>query len=156
MTTTAHRDLLTELRELLKAVRLMKHELAPHTAAVVPPGALGVLATIAAGPGWHAKDLAAECALDPSTVSRAVAALVRAGLVVRSADPDDGRASVLTATGPGRSALSGVLTCHDERLATALHDWTPEDLKIFTALVRRFTGDLLTDNPTTRLQEAAR
>jgi DNA-binding MarR family transcriptional regulator len=155
MTTTAHRDLLTEVRELLKAVRLMKQELAPRNAAV-PPGALGVLAAVAAGPGWHAKDLAAECALDPSTVSRAVAALVRAGLVVRAPDPDDGRASVLAATESGRRALDEVLTSHDHRLADALRDWTPDELRTFTALLRRFTGDLMTTDPTFGLQEATR
>ena len=155
MKITAHRDLLAEMRELLKALRLLKHELAPHTAAV-PAGALGVLATIAAGHHRHAKDLAAECALDPSTVSRAVAALVRAGLVVRTADPDDGRASVLTATETGRRALDEVLTCHDHRVADALRDWTPEEIQTFTGLLRRFTGDLMTTYSTTRLQEAAR
>ncbi|MET0415297.1 MAG: MarR family transcriptional regulator, partial [Actinoplanes sp.] len=147
------RDLLTEVRELLKVIRLTKHDMARQNTAV-PSGALGVLAIIAVGRGCHGKDLAAECALDPSTVSRAVAALVKAGLVARTADPDDGRASVLTATEAGRRALEEVLTCYDHRLVDALRDWTAEELRTFTTLLHRFTGDLKTTTPTTRLQEA--
>ena len=38
---------------------------------------------------------------DPSTVSRQVAGLVRAGLVERRPDPEDGRATLLAATDEG-------------------------------------------------------
>jgi DNA-binding MarR family transcriptional regulator len=149
--TTAHRDLLTQIRDALKAVRVFKTRLAPHTTAI-PPGTLGILGAIGAGRGSHVKDLAADCALDPSTVSRAVAALVKAELVARTADPDDGRASVLGITGRGRDALDTVEAQHEERLAEALRDWTPEDLAAFSAMLRRFTNDLIT----TKLLEAAR
>ena len=42
---------------------------------------------------------------DPSTVSRQVASLVKAGLVERQADPDDGRASILVPTELGRAKV---------------------------------------------------
>src|SRR5687767_2537569 len=107
--TAARHELLTNVRDLLKAVRLVKSAL-PARHETVPTGALGVLATINAFGGepvggCHLKDLAVRCALDPSTVSRAVAALVRSRLVARTADPRDGRASVLTVTPDGRHAL---------------------------------------------------
>ncbi|MET0426585.1 MAG: MarR family winged helix-turn-helix transcriptional regulator [Actinoplanes sp.] len=148
---TPHRDLLVQIREALKAVRVFKGRLAPHTTAV-PPGTLGILGAIGTGRGSHVKDLAADCALDPSTVSRAVAALVKADLVERAADPDDGRASVLAVTDHGRNALDTVVAQHEEQLAEALHDWTPEELAAFSAMLRRFTNDLIT----TKLLEAAR
>jgi len=86
--------------------------------------------------------ITARCALDPSTVSRAVAGLVRSGLVSRSADPADGRASVLAMTPRGRQALDTVDHWVDERLAEALRDWSPEDVATFSALLQRFTTDL--------------
>jgi DNA-binding MarR family transcriptional regulator len=134
--------LLTCLREALKALRIFKTRLSRY-AGTVPPGTLGVLTPIAAGEAAHVKDLAACCALDPSTVSRAVAALVRDGLVERAADPDDGRASVLAATTAGRAALDEVTGHYDRGLAAALAGWTPDELRTFGTLLRRFADDLI-------------
>jgi len=140
--TAARHQLLADVRELLKAVRLFKSELpAPHEA--VPAGTIGVLATINAVGGCHLKDLAVRCALDPSTVSRAVAALVRSGLVARTADPTDGRASVLTVTQPGRQTLDDFNRLADARLADALRAWSPEDIAVLSALLGRFSADLM-------------
>ena len=155
---TARHALLAGLRDLLKAVRVFKSVL-PSGPEAVPTGTLGVLATIdAIGSepvgGCHLKDLAARCALDPSTVSRAVAGLVRSGLVARTADPQDGRASVLTVTQTGKHTLEEFTRLADERLADALRDWSPEDISTFSALLRRFSTDLMTR--TDRNLEAAR
>ena len=46
----------------------------------------------------RASDLAEQVCADPSTVSRQVASLVKAGLIERRADPADGRASILVPT----------------------------------------------------------
>ena len=128
------------LRNLLTAVRVFKRQI---PLAAIPPGTIGVLASVAAADRPHIKSLAAECALDPSTVSRAVAALVKAGLVERSADPHDGRASVLAATDHGRAALEEVMTHHHRQLADALRDWTPEELTALSTMLQRFTDDLM-------------
>ena len=152
----AWHDLLARLRDVLKAVRLLKNQ-APqrHT---VPSGTLCVLSSIdgitGADTGCHVKDLAAHCALDPSTVSRAVAALVRDGLVRRAADPTDGRASTLALTPHGRAALDDVTGWYDEELAAALKDWSTEDMAALSALLRRFSDDLTTRY--TKPLEAAR
>ena len=50
--------------------------------------------------------LAEAACVDPSTVSRQVAQLVKAGLVERQSDPEDGRASLLVATEQGRAAYA--------------------------------------------------
>lgn len=139
-------ELLFATRDMLQAVRVFKQHTAQHDTGV-PPGTLGVLAVIAAGRQSHVTGLAAECALDPSTISRAVAALVRAGHVTRRADPADGRASVLTITDAGRDALDQILARYADRFAGALHNWTPDELRDFSTMLRRFTHDL---------QEAAR
>jgi len=145
--TEARQELLGHMREMLKAVRLLKNDLPAHHPEV-PSGTLSVLwmiQSMAGEPatGCHLKDLAARCALDPSTVSRTVATLVRSGLVQRTADPSDGRASVLSLTAVGHRTLTDVTTWADERLAAALEEWTPEEITAFTALMRRFSADLM-------------
>ncbi|MFI5932365.1 MarR family winged helix-turn-helix transcriptional regulator [Actinoplanes sp. NPDC051494] len=152
--TAARRELLSQISETQKAVRLLKGDL--HSA--VPPGTLIVLASIARISDCHVKDLAVSCSLDPSTVSRAVAALVKAGLVARAADPADGRARALALTEHGTRTLDEVYGWIDVRLAEALQEWTPEDLARCTALMRRFATDLMSRTTTDSDQplEAAR
>jgi DNA-binding MarR family transcriptional regulator len=145
--TAARRELLDHVRELLKAIRLFKNEL-PARHPAIPLGTVSVLSMIdvmAAEPpsGCHGKDLAARCSLDPSTISRTVAALVRSRLVERTADPADGRASVLSLTPLGRQTLTDVTAWADDRLAAALQEWRPDEIAAFTALMRRFSADLM-------------
>jgi DNA-binding MarR family transcriptional regulator len=145
----ARRELRERLRDLLKAVRVFKNHLPPSQSAI-PAGMVGVLATIdaiapeATGHGCHVKDLAAHNALDPSTVSRAVGALVRLGLVQRTADPADGRASFLALTGSGREALAETHEWYDDLLTGALRDWSPQELTTFAGMLHRFADDVLT------------
>jgi len=142
--TTGH-ALLGPVREVLKAVRVFKSHQPPRQT-VVPAGTFGVLAAISdteAGTCCHSKDLAARCALDPSTISRAVAALVRAGLVTRAVDPNDGRASVLLITPEGRAALDDITGWYSDHLAEALDQWTHQELSALAAMLQRFSDDLL-------------
>lgn len=156
--SAARRELLAHLREMLKAVRLLKNDMSTQHPDV-PAGTLSVLALIDAmdgepARGCHVKDLAARSSLDPSTVSRAVAAVVRAGLVERTADPYDGRASVLGLTPAGRRSLDDAMAWTDDRIAGALEKWNSEDISVFTALLQRFSADLMSHHH--RPLEAAR
>ena len=136
-------ELLARVRDVLKAIRLFKNQTPPSQP--VPHGTLGVLVGIhgIGTTGCHVKDLAAHCALDPSTISRAVAALVRDGLVRRAADPSDGRASTLALTAHGRAVLDDTNTWYEEQLAEALKGWSTEDLATLSALLQRFSDDLM-------------
>jgi DNA-binding MarR family transcriptional regulator len=136
-------DMVAALHELLKAVRLMKQS------SLAPVGTVGVLTAIRRSEplGCHMKDLAAEHALDPSTISRTIAALVRDGLVAKAADPADGRASTLRLTGEGNAALDRVHAHYDSRLADALAGWTPEEIATFAASLQRFAHDLINHTP---------
>ena len=166
-------ELRERLRDLLKAIRLFK-QAQPHIPAgmVSVLGTIHSLSTGGAttggpttgGPaggspagapitgegerttagGCHGKDLAARSALDPSTVSRAGSALVRLGLVRRTADPSDGRASVLELSDHGHAALADIYRWYDDRLGEALAGWSPQELTAFGAMLRRFSNDVLT------------
>ncbi|HEX5198796.1 MarR family winged helix-turn-helix transcriptional regulator [Paractinoplanes rhizophilus] len=120
-------------------IRLTKQRRSEERTAV-PGGALGMLRIIdRLGDGAHARELAAQAALDPSTVSRAVAALVADGLVARQPDPHDGRATTLAVTPAGRAALADALDWYQRLVDRALADWTPDEIAAFDRQLGRFT-----------------
>ncbi|WP_433287919.1 MarR family winged helix-turn-helix transcriptional regulator [Micromonospora sp. CA-244673] len=137
------RELVARLQDLLTGVRVLKQRRADDRPAV-PPGLVGLLRHIDrdGATGCHARDLAERSRLDPSTVSRAVAALVADGLVDRRTDPQDRRASHLTLTPAGRAAMTEAYDWYGGVLSRALADWTPGDVAALSAALGRLTRDL--------------
>ncbi|MET8472328.1 MarR family winged helix-turn-helix transcriptional regulator [Streptomyces sp. NPDC006422] len=88
--------------------------------------------------GCRATDLAAHYALDKSTVSRQVAALQRAGLVIRRVDPDDHRVQVLHPTEAGAELLRQVTENRRQIFGDRLADWPEEDLERFADYLVRY------------------
>ncbi|MEV4517384.1 MarR family winged helix-turn-helix transcriptional regulator [Dactylosporangium sp. NPDC049525] len=135
-------ELRDELHQLMKVLRVLKQQRHP----VLPSGTVGLLQAIdrvrSATGGCHLKEVAASCALDQSTTSRAVSAAEREGLVRRVTDPHDRRASLLELTDAGRATLADAVIWYDALLADALRDWTGEDVEQFGAYLRRFTTAL--------------
>ena len=83
---------------------------------------------------------------DPSTVSRQVASIIKAGLVKREADPDDGRASLLVLTDEGQRAYRQQLDVRNRRMALILQDWSEDDCRPARGPPRP-ADDRLRDNP---------
>ncbi|WP_432958504.1 MarR family transcriptional regulator [Micromonospora haikouensis] len=136
------RELSVRLYDLLKSVRLIKQRRADDRPSV-PLGLVGMLTQIEQlAAGAHARELAEHTGLDPSTVSRAVAALVAHGLVERRADPTDRRASCLAVTPAGRAALADAYGWYGQLLDRALADWTPDEVAALCSALGRFTRDL--------------
>jgi DNA-binding MarR family transcriptional regulator len=89
----------------------------------------------------RASELAGWLHADPSTVSRQVAALVRAGLLERRADPEDGRASILALTPKADDLVAAHEQRRAEHFAALLAGWSGDDLTRFAELLARFTAD---------------
>jgi DNA-binding MarR family transcriptional regulator len=104
------------------------------------PGHVILRAVRESGP-VRASDVAEALHLDPSTVSRYVAGLVREGLLERQADPADGRASLLAPTAAGQRVIDE----HDHRRAAyfdqMLGSWSDDDVATLQRLLARFVGD---------------
>ncbi|MEV6299752.1 MarR family transcriptional regulator [Actinoplanes sp. NPDC051861] len=101
-------------------------------------------------------DLAELKQADPSTVSRQVAQLVKAGLARREADPEDGRASRLAVTPAGDAAVERLRAVRVALLAEALSDWPAERIATFTTLFEEFNTSieaLLRTDPTAAPRE---
>jgi DNA-binding MarR family transcriptional regulator len=87
-------------------------------------------------------DLASCFHLDPSTVSRQVAAVVRSGLAVREADPRDGRAHRLRITSRGEELLVAARAVRRRVFREVLNSWPHEDRLAFASLLERFNAGL--------------
>jgi DNA-binding MarR family transcriptional regulator len=127
-----------------RTMHAMKTEMFAGITAEVDPGALLVLAHLVRGGLCRQGALAEGSLLDPSTVSRHVAALVRAALVERRPDPGDGRAVVLAATRDGEAVVEGMAAARDRMLRIALQDWSEDDLDSLAALMSRLNDDFET------------
>jgi DNA-binding MarR family transcriptional regulator len=90
----------------------------------------------------RATELAELACADPSTISRQVAALVKAGLVERQADPADGRASLLVATDAGQAHIDHHRRLRGLTLGPLVADWSERDRTDFLRLLRRLTREL--------------
>jgi DNA-binding MarR family transcriptional regulator len=140
------------LRELVRVVKLLRQHRSAHRPAI-PPGLVGILMLVLeqsdrphpdGGPvaGCQPKEIARRSGLDPSTVSRAAAALVSLGLVERRPDPRDGRAAILVVTDAGRVAVDEAVAWYADLLHRSLADWNPADVDALTAGIARLVTDL--------------
>jgi DNA-binding MarR family transcriptional regulator len=73
----------------------------------------------------NVRDLAAGLGVDRSTATRMCNRLVNAGLIVRSTDPSDRRAVVISLTEPGRDVVKKVTQARREKVARLLRSVPP-------------------------------
>lgn len=131
--------------EISRHGRLL-HVMKGQMATLVPQGldmaAFSLLFTLVrCGPARQG-ELAGLALLDPSTVSRHVAQLARAGYVQRRPDPEDGRAVQLVATEAGDALAAEIGRRRELMIRQALADWAPDDLRQLVRLMGRLNDDL--------------
>lgn len=83
-------------------------------------------------------------ALDVSTVNRQTAALVRAGLAERIADPDGGLARKFRLTDEGRRRMEQTRNANLDALRRIFDTWPSHDIETFADLLMRYNGDIET------------
>ena len=131
-----------EIASLVRGLKdLNSHAIAASGLRVEPAGmhVLGRLETL--GP-VRLTELAAALGLDPSSVSRQVTAVERAGFVVRESDPDDGRATRLVLTEKGHRAVALVQQKRAQALTVLTPTWTAAELKELADRLARLNHDL--------------
>lgn len=88
------------------------------------------------------RDVAADLGLDPSTVSRHIAALEAEGLIARGGEFEDRRAQPVVATETGREALAQHLRRKINSVAGVLAVWPESDRTQLARLLDNLINDL--------------
>jgi DNA-binding MarR family transcriptional regulator len=111
-------------------------------------GTFWLLKMLGANGAMRVTDLATCASLDPSTVSRHVTQLHRAGLIERTPDPDDRRAQRVQLSSLGLGQLDAAIRARMAVLERALNSWDPADVRELDRLLTRFVHDIdtLTEN----------
>jgi DNA-binding MarR family transcriptional regulator len=104
--------------------------------------AYGIMARIADEGPQRLGAFASAFGLDPSTITRQVQSLEKAGLASRTSDPIDRRASILDLTPEGQDVLTRTRQHRRRRLEEALADWTEEDRESFGNLLGKFNNSM--------------
>ncbi|CCG05472.1 MarR family winged helix-turn-helix transcriptional regulator [Blastococcus saxobsidens] len=126
-----------EIGLLLRRSRAISARLARELHPDLDGAAYGLLALLEDTGPLRASDLVLRLGLDKSTVSRQVASLVELGLVDRAADPDDGRAHVLTPSAEGSARLLRIRAARRARWETDLAGWPADDVATLAVLLER-------------------
>ncbi|MFL6105482.1 MAG: MarR family winged helix-turn-helix transcriptional regulator [Marmoricola sp.] len=134
----AIRDLEHEIGKLLRRVRRGLAE----RAALVDPSlnatAYPLLITLNEFGPHRAADLADLFALDKGAVSRVVHQLLELGLIERTPDPNDGRASILQVSDEGRNRLAILADQRREEFGARLSGWNPDNIQELARGLARF------------------
>ncbi len=133
-----------QMARLTRASHAMRVQLSSRGQDGVDWAAYSLLFQLVKNGPQRSSALAESACVDPSTISRQVGELVRAELVDRVPDPDDGRASLLEATALGHAVHAAK---HERRLhafARVVEGWPAADVATLTRLLARFNDDFAT------------
>ena len=111
------------------------------------PAHTGVLFFIGEGGPLRASALAARLGIGPSALSRQLADLEQYGFVVRTPDPLDGRACLLSLSPQGRACLAETYDRRAETLREILSDWTESEAEAASLSVQHLTLALRSAGP---------
>ena len=145
MPTIAPVDAPALAARLRLGVTRLARRLRQEAEAGVTPSMLSALSSADRQGSLTMRDLCNAEQVQPPTMTRIVAALVEAGLVVREADPSDGRVAWVNVTREGRRLLEQSRRRKEAYLAKALRSLEPEELLTLEAAAEIL--ERLTDAP---------
>lgn len=140
--TDALTDLETEVGVLIRRVRRVIGERARAVHPDLLPSSYLMLSHIREHGPLRASAVAQVFDIDKGAISRQVQHLIDLGLVDRAADPEDGRATLLSASKDGVRRLERVAAARRQELAERLGDWSPKDMLEFARSLRRYNDAL--------------
>lgn len=113
-----------------------------HPEDEVDPSSFPLAKQLMCHDAMRVSDLATRLGLDASTVSRQIKHLEDKGMVERTPDPADGRASLVQISSAGQASMQAAFRRRYERIKTALEPWTDADRDRLQALLTRLAADL--------------
>ncbi|HEU4811830.1 MAG TPA: MarR family transcriptional regulator [Nocardioides sp.] len=139
-----------------ESLRLLEHEIgvmirrirrviglrARAVHADLQPASYLMLAHVAESGPLRSSAMAETFDVDKGAISRQVQHLVDLGLVARTPDPEDGRASLVSATDDAVRRLADVAAQRREWLDERLGGWSEDELTAFVADLGRYNAAL--------------
>jgi DNA-binding MarR family transcriptional regulator len=105
-------------------------------------GQVDTLDLLAAHDSWRMTDLADALRVDPSTATRAVQRLVRAGLAERRPSDEDGRVVMVSATMHGRACHEAISRRRRQAMESMLGEFDARERRHLADLLERFVAAL--------------
>jgi DNA-binding MarR family transcriptional regulator len=128
---------------VIRWARLRSFELiAANAGATIDRSGIVILTTLHRVGPMRMSDLATDIGLDRSTISRQVAAIVRAGYVQRANDDADARATLLTLTARGQAVRKKLASAWHDIVLNLLAKWPEQDVAEFGRLLSLLTTQL--------------
>ena len=119
--------------DLRLVVARLGRRLRQQGAGGLSPSQLSILSTLEGSGPIHMGELAKREAVAPPTITRIVTFLTEAGLVSRTADPDDARSAVVGVTAKGRKVLTEVRSERTALLVERLADLDDDEVATLAA-----------------------
>jgi DNA-binding MarR family transcriptional regulator len=137
----------TELRRGA-AMSALRVELFGSGKDALEPGQVDTLDLLVKRESWRMSELADALRVDPSTATRAVQRLTRAGLARRATSTDDGRVVMVSITTLGRERHQAIAARRQATMSTLMAEFDPDErrqlanlmTRLVTALDRLTTG----------------
>ena len=131
-----------EVGVLVRRLRRVIAERAQEVHESLHPSQFVLLNHLADHGPLRASTIVEHFAMDKASVSRQVQHLIELGMVDRTPDPEDGRATLLSVSDEGRRRLSDVAAHRRKLLDERLGDWDDDDLAGFAASLARYNATL--------------
>jgi DNA-binding MarR family transcriptional regulator len=144
--TTARAETLGQLEhEVGVMVRRIRRVIGERARAVHPdlaPSSYLMLTYVAEYGPLRGSEIADQFDIDKGAVSRQVSHLTELGLLARVADPEDGRAMLVSVSADGRARLDEVSRHRRKWLDERLGDWSEADLTRLVSALGRYNRAL--------------
>lgn len=131
-----------EVGVMIRRVRRVIHERARAVHPDLQPSSYLMLGYIREHGPLRASAMCAVFDIDKGAISRQVQHLLDLGLVDRTPDPEDGRATLISISDDGARRLTDVADHRREWLDERLGDWTAEELHGFAETLGRYNAAL--------------
>lgn len=133
-------DLERELAVFLRRARASSGEMAREVHPELEPAAYGLLVRLEDAGPQRATELATYFGVGKATMSRQLGALERLGLVTRTKDPADGRASLVELTPGGRARFTRVRRARRAEYGRKLAAWDRGEISELARLLHRLNA----------------
>lgn len=131
-----------EVGVLIRRVRRLLWERSHEVHADLQPASYLLLAHLTQHGASRASVVAEVLGIDKGAISRQVQHLLELGLVDRSPDPQDGRATLVSATDDAVRRMNDVAERRRRTLDEQLGEWSEEDLVSFVGVLGSYNAAL--------------